>query len=184
MSKQYWENFWKLLAPTAFAEFCVADKIFNSIWTLVDVGCGTGRDTVFLSKHCKSAMGMDYAVTPITNSAGVDFKQISLEELVQTLCVYDAVYSRFFLHCVSPAEQLTLLQWTKKIFMAEWRDKGDAPGDWVNKDHKRYLLDSEQFKETVIKEGFTIHHFSVGRGRALYRTEDPLVGRIICERMH
>jgi len=183
MSKQYWKDFWKLLKPTAFAEFCAEDKIFNSIQTLVDIGCGMGRDTVFLSKYCKSTTGVDYAITPVINAPGVSFKRISLKELVQTPCVYDAVYARFFLHLVSLVERLKLLRWTKRIFMAEWRDKEDCPDNWVNPDHERYLLDSGQFKEIVIKEGFTIYHFSVGRGRAKYRKEDPLVGRIICERI-
>ena len=58
----YWEKFYKnirkkRLPQSRFANFVL--KRINRNCTLLDFGCGDGRDTFFFSKYLKKSIGID-----------------------------------------------------------------------------------------------------------------------------
>ena len=57
MDENYWENYYKShrnpTASSSFAIFCT--KYIQNSKTLVELGCGNGRDSVFLSREEISA---------------------------------------------------------------------------------------------------------------------------------
>jgi len=174
MNKKYWENYYRDLLPTSFAEFCTKYIPIGS--KVIDVGCGNGRDTVFFS-NVYDTIGIDYAIKPLWPVA---FYKMDVNNLVKTAEVYDVVYSRFFLHSITDKEIIKFVEWSKGLFMAEFRDKTDDPK--LYKNHKRNLVDGEWIKQLLINNGFKIIYYKKGRNMAKYRDENPMVVRVIAKK--
>ena len=147
--------------PSDFALFCID---YINTHTVLDVGCGNGRDAEFLV-----AKGIDQ------HSEYGNFTRFQDYEIKE-----DVVYSRFFLHAISDEEIKELIRKTPNMFMAECRAEGDEP--IVYTDHERNFVNPEWLLKTLIEEGFKILYFKVGRGLAVYKKEDPLCLRVICKR--
>ena len=179
MNKKYWELFYSNELPSSFAKFCI--KYFSRLDNnkIIDVGCGNGRDSYYFGNSGFYVHGIDYAIEPYDNNM-VSFRKIALSKLVKTPCIYDVVYSRFFLHSITTKEIVSLIDWTKDLFMAEFRDVSDKPRIYTN--HKRNLVDGEWVKTLLLKKGFSIKYYKRGRGLAKYKNENPLIVRIIAER--
>lgn len=184
MNKQHWDNFYKKgkapLQPTEFAKFCL--KYIRPKSILIDVGCGNGRDTIYFSKQKKIsyAIGIDEA---IENKAkkGLYFEGKNFTEFDIFNCDY--VYSRFFIHSIDTFHIIRFLEkitYKGQILMSEFRVKGDEPK--LYKDHKRNLVDSDWFLQLLISNNFEILYFEKGKGMAKYKTEDPLVIRVIAKK--
>jgi hypothetical protein len=176
-----WDDFYnKNLAPTEpsdFAKFVMSLKL--DAQSAVDLGCGNGRDTRLLDSRYRT-VGIDPAGRddifnlPILLRAGA-------KESTRVISAADLVYSRFFLHSVDEATEDAVLDATKRYFCAEARIIGDEPKIYA--DHERRFVDGQKLLSKAISKGFRVLHYREGRGMAKYRDEDPLVCRIILERV-
>eukprot|EP01128_Nolandella_sp_AFSM9_P000054 TRINITY_DN10087_c0_g1_i1.p1 TRINITY_DN10087_c0_g1~~TRINITY_DN10087_c0_g1_i1.p1 ORF type:complete len:226 (+),score=81.36 TRINITY_DN10087_c0_g1_i1:70-747(+) len=121
----YWNKFYSSSEipsnPSSFAEY-VLQKV-NKEGTLVDLGCGNGRDSVFFAKH---GINLVYAIDLSQSSidklnkttADIDhiqFIQGDFSELKSkselNITDLDAVYSRFTLHAVNKVSASRALKW-------------------------------------------------------------------------
>ncbi|MFA6706014.1 MAG: class I SAM-dependent methyltransferase [Bacteroidales bacterium] len=184
MNKKHWDKFYKKgkapLQPTEFAKFCL--KYIKPKSILIDVGCGNGRDTLYFNKSKKFnyVVGIDESIESKAKS-GLYFVGQSFTELDIFNCDY--VYSRFFIHSIKTNDIsifLDKITFKGQILMSEFRVKGDEPK--IYKDHKRNLVDSDWFLQLLIYNNFEILYFKKGRGMAKYKTEDPLVIRVIAKK--
>lgn len=153
-------------SPSDFAQFCLGYMKENP--TVVDIGCGNGRDSEYF-REWFDVNGVD------PNSKEGNFTHIKDYAITE-----DVVYSRFFLHTITPDEVKDIIRRTPNTFMAECRAIGDEPT--VYTDHDRYFVDPEWLKQTLIENGFNVVYFYVGRNVAVYKGENPLCLRIIAKR--
>lgn len=180
MSKQYWESFYKCKkdhtnTPTPFVRFCKRFIPLNA--RVIDLGCGNGRDTQYLSKFSR-VHGVDYAVKP--KHKNVFYSKIALDDMLDLDIDHDVLYARFFLHTISNKDINRILLWCKKYFMAEFRCEGDTPK--IFKNHDRNFIDSNALVKNIITCGFDLLYFEKGTGLAVYKDEDPLVARVVCKK--
>lgn len=158
--------------PSSFAKFIFEKKIPGG--TLVDLGCGNGRDTELLN-HRYTAFGVDpFAISDqFANINNKDWKDTPLGN-------FDIVYSRFFLHAIPPWEISEILKRTPNYFCAECRAVGDKPK--LYPEHDRFFVDPKWLFSELLNHNFEILYFAEGHGFAPYKDEDPLVIRVIAKK--
>lgn len=154
---EYWKGYYtgEVQAPSDFAHF-VKPLMLGSV---VDIGCGDGRDTGLLN-----AVGIDPA------TVGGD---------VNHLPAADNYYARFFFHAVPEEIEDIVLEQIHGRLYAEMRIIGD---DSFIEDHYRRLIDPTVFIQKLWKLGYTLDYFQKGYGLARYRDQNPLVARIVASR--
>ena len=133
MDKSYWNNFYKVVsadkktftevdgrvlsAPkdeSPFARFCFTN-FMKDVGTVVDVGCGNGRDSFFFRKSGVSCLGIDQSPEVINNNNSVcladnvepffqagDFSSFSFDSVEDNKV---SIYSRFTLHAINLEEE-------------------------------------------------------------------------------
>lgn len=174
MNREHWEKFYKefdTISPSPFARWCELQGK-----SIVDLGCGNGRDTYFL--------GRDNWVIGVDPFAPMEpqFVRRTVEEVLETLQAgdFDTVYCRFFFHAVDERVQGLVLDWVSRnrlTLYAEFRSDMDTP----NPDHERRLISGPGFIEELLKRGITLQYYSHNRGLAPYGEEDPCIIRIIAQ---
>jgi len=188
---EYWKNIYnneKLPSePSNFAIF-VGDTIGSKIETVVDLGCGNGRDSYYLQKYA-SVVGIDNASKP-KDSHNASFIQSGMEKVTG---YYDLIYMRFSLHSVDEHIEQRVLNYAKsncKYLAIEARSTNDVicNGDKSNsvettyaKAHYRRYIDIDTLKEQLISRGFTIEHISESDKYACYQGTTPMCLRIIAK---
>jgi len=104
IEKDYWTNFYKnndlILKPSSFAIF-VNDYFKDISLSILDCGCGNGRDTYFLGKK-NNIVGIDISNKP-ENKKNISF-------ILGDFCKYkknnyDLIYSRFTFHSITNEQQ-------------------------------------------------------------------------------
>lgn len=186
MNNNYWKNFYKKeeapIDPSSFAIFC--KKYIGKKDVVLDLGCGNGRDTKFLSKHSKLAIGIDFGIddyrTEEDNFVFIskDFKETDIFRSNNIT----AYYARFFFHAI-PDEDIRLILDTvnkEALLMVECRAKEDIPVLYT--DHERNLIDYKWILKELEEKNFEIIYKEKNKGLAIYKNEDPCVIRVIARK--
>jgi len=216
INKQYWENFYKdrvdLTESSTFSEFILKKKeqIIENI-ILIDLGCGTGKDTFYFAKNGFEVIGIDGSEKAIqrnndltkehfdTNNIYFTCVDLSDVNAVQKLMAkFNDIsisqekeilfYTRFFLHAITEETEnlifesiLANIKFSCEI-VAEFRTKEDEELDKVFDNHYRRYIDTDMLISKLINLGFSIEEFSKGRGFSIYKNEDPFLARIIIKK--
>ncbi len=162
MNKQVWSEYYQTERdqyPTSFAKFAIDFIPANS--NVIDFGCGNGRDSYFLAEKGHKVQGIDYSVSP-KDYNGATFLKIDMKSLFENKCDVDVIYSRFLLHAIMASELNELLEWTKGLFMAEFRCVGDEPKIYPG--HKRNFIEPHQLLKDMMSLDYEILYFSKSRG--------------------
>jgi len=187
----YWENYYKKnKTPSDGSKFAIFVKQFfgDSIDTVLEVGCGNGRDAYHMSDKY-TVIAVDNANKPV-NSDSVTFKIQSMEKITDSS---DLLYSRFSLHSVSESiENKVLLHALKnckyvaiearstKDTLSEGKKQNRASTSYARSHFRRYI-DFESFKSKLIKLGFKILHASESNTYAPYEEQKPYCVRFIAK---
>lgn len=122
----FWENHYKTFAvdePSRFAQYVVSNYLSGGD-VIVELGCGNGRDGLFLAKHVHRYVGVDQSHVAIEQARG-NFAQATQENLCFELINDDfvlfdfdsiashafesgkrlVVYSRFTLHSITQEQE-------------------------------------------------------------------------------
>jgi tellurite methyltransferase len=120
MSQDYWQRYYtknrEPFEPSSFAKY-VVEHYAKEDDTLIELGCGNGRDALFFHKNrlkvlavdgCKSEI--EYLQTQLMGNIFVnaDFTKLDVKDK------YDIVYSRFTLHSIMEAEEECVLDWCEQ----------------------------------------------------------------------
>jgi len=179
MNREYWVNFYKkfkIYFPTDFAKFCL--RFIPKEATILDIGCGNGRDSYFFAKKGFEVIGIDYAYRP-KSRRNAFFIKIDFKDFIAVYNNQDVVYTRFFIHSISNEEIDVLLKWVKGLFLTEFRSKDDEPTLYK---HPRNLIDEKRFLRKLLKLNYDILYYEKGKGLAKFKNEDPIVVRIVAKR--
>jgi trans-aconitate methyltransferase len=203
----YWEGYYAEHSrdtpqpPSQFAAFVIQEV--QPMALAIDIGCGSGRDTLIFARHDVRALGIDGSHVVIDNCSASAAKQnvpnLSFEctavessdlgqILVRALEGIEGTavaYARFFLHAITEDEQRHLLDTLEKnlrkgdIFAAEFRTTRDAPLSKVTEQHyRRYVAPSSLVAEMAVR-GFETTYMVEGFGYAKYKNDDAHVARLL-----
>ena len=200
MDQQYWDQFYSseevTFKASDFAIYC-QEKIDETFGTLIDVGCGNGRDTIFFCKNNIDCIGVDQSNEAIElnrskykdirfvrdNFTSMDYSNLTNNHI--------SIYSRFTLHALNYLEEKSffksILKNKKlKYLMIETRSINDAlygEGEKVGEhefitSHYRRFIDPEIIKKTI-SVNFKILSFEENTGFSKTQNDDPCLIRII-----
>ena len=204
---EYWDSFYKKFgeeSQSLFAEFCL-EFFLNEKTSILELGCGNGRDSLFFIKNSFKVTGIDQsrsAIEAINNrtQSFTDSKFIQGDFTnLDYIGTFDAVYSRFTLHSVSKVEQNRVLKnsWNhlvkNGIFCIEVRGKLNElfeKGIRVNGDddaylyegHYRRFLDFEFLKNYLIALGFIIEFSAEEKDFAPFEDKNETFIRVIARK--
>ncbi len=200
----YWDDYYRRQAtpviPSQFAVFTACE--FPNINTVIDIGCGNGRDSFFFAAHKKSVIGLDASAEAIrtcqqmnrvTTVDKLKFIRADIRGLTETvfpLVESDSapilLYSRFLIHAVSAAQQeqllasaATLLHRFSGVFAVEFRTKRDIHLKKHTAEHYRRYVDPHEFREQCVANDLAVSYFVEGTGFAKFKGDDAHVARFI-----
>lgn len=174
IAKDYWKPFYKnhrFEEPSGFAQW-VLTRIKG---TLVDLGCGDGRDLHYFLSMGVSAYGVDASHEDL-----FIIKQDVNAYMKENPCP-DNVYTRFFWHAIDDETRRYILDWTKGSLFIEARTTRDKPKNVYGK-HDRNLVDTDELRLMLKEYGFIIDFDHEGYGMSRYLDEDPHLVRIIAHK--
>jgi tellurite methyltransferase len=206
MINYYWDKFYKkklkISKPSSFAKF-----VFNYLKknkSIIDIGCGNGRDSFFFNKKNLDVIGVEKSKTAIDNNnkiifqkklRNISFKNIDINsDKFNKTKKFDFIYSRFFIHAISKKTENKLFKDIKKIskknslIFFEFRTTKDPlykEGKKLSKferytDHYRRFINFDKFIDDLKKnKNFIIIYKIEKKGLAKYGTDNPVVGRVI-----
>ncbi len=197
LDKKYWDDFYKefkIDEPSSFAEFVSNQKLSPDL--IIDIGCGNGRDTAFLTKRFKCVvLGLDSSESAVvetnarlesSNSRAIEFG-IGRDNLASVLSIPELntsgsllVYSRFVLHALDEIGEaafwdlLKLLNSSFDVDVAiEYRTVEDESLPKMTPSHYRRFLVPDQVSQRAKDLAFDVIFETVGRGLAVYGDDDP-----------
>ncbi|KNX76809.1 hypothetical protein DA83_05375 [Pseudomonas sp. 250J] len=197
----YWDDFYSRqdvalpLLPSQFAVFAASD--FPGVDSVVEFGCGNGRDSEFLAMTGLQVLALDASSEAVelcrqrTRSANVRYEHCSVQNSAEVLRAFVAdkrrvvVYARFFLHAIDEAMEAVFMDLlatglpTGSLLYFEYRTKEDEQVQKKFGQHYRRYIDHEALICKLRALGFSLDYQVQGRGFAKYRDEDALVGRCV-----
>jgi cyclopropane fatty-acyl-phospholipid synthase-like methyltransferase len=202
-NKDYWEKYYKNnknpVVPSSFAEFCVG--FLDKDKTLIELGCGNGRDSLFFSKNEINVVAIDQVENEI-KYLNEKFSSDKLKFLsddftaLPTDKTYDYVYSRFTLHSITNEKEEDVLNWVSSqlnengLFLLEVRSLNDPmlnKGEKISKNenvtnHYRRYLDFDETIDKIQSKGLNIIYKLESQGLSVYKTDDPMLIRIVAKK--
>jgi tellurite methyltransferase len=181
----YWSTFYKQfneMNPSGFACFIMNYlNDYKGPFTILDVGCGNGRDSYYLSSMYNTT-GIDISVIPTGTNPNLRFIQGDMINIDKS--PYNVIYSRFTFHSITNEQQDKLIQSIadNTILCIETRSSKDNDEYRTFGDtHYRNLTDMDYLLNLLEKYHFTILYSVESKDVAVYKEENPTCIRIICK---
>ncbi|MGH3504755.1 MAG: class I SAM-dependent methyltransferase [Nocardioidaceae bacterium] len=201
--ERYWGEFYTVRrdrvphAPSAFARWVAEREVTPG--PLLDLGSGTGRDTLWFSEQGFESTGYDYSREGLEYAAqlaaaqalDLRFRRLNLYDLRHVLALGaevaqdvgpSVVYARFLVDALEDEGRINLWRISRAALRAtlgrlylEFRTE-DEFGE-----HFRRFVQPEQVMGELESYGFTIEHCENQHGLAVHKHEDPRVCRIVAK---
>ncbi|WP_299546292.1 adenylyl-sulfate kinase [uncultured Helicobacter sp.] len=202
---QFYTNHMQAEKESHFAAFCMKNY-FKSGQSLIELGCGNGRDSLYFAKNNLKVLGVDQCDNVIAflqqyKNHSLKFQCADFTKL--DLCssagggAYDIVYSRFTLHSITQNQQNRVFEWVRNhlqddgLFAMEVRghknslyrmgipviDEKDA---FIFENHYRRFLKFDMLLEEL--KDFNIIYAKEDKGFAPFRDEDDYFIRVIAQK--
>ena len=201
----YWNTFYSgksaddLVIPSQFAAFVAAEYAGNHD-ALIDIGCGTGRDTTFFRQIGFRSVGVDASQAAIDRCkeqaepgapylcAAIGDPELA-DKIKQTIGDFQSplVYARFFLHAIDDSLETKFLELAQQLVSpkgcvaVEFRTQRDQQQTKVTPSHYRRYIDPLAFATKVNNVGLSVSYFVEGFGFAKYKSDDAHVARFVLE---
>jgi len=176
--REYWNRFYSdcsvKITPSSFALFCMG---FIEGGSLIDIGCGNGRDSIYFAEKGLDVTAVDIAdyYRNLIEFSGVRFIKQDLSKFKPEEW-FDYAYCRFLFHAVPEDIEdhlLAVMPVRKMLFIEARSDKDTIDG------HYRRPLNMERFITKLF--GYRIIYKTEQRGLSPYEGDDPMIIRIVCE---
>lgn len=206
--KEYWENYYtnkkEPFEPSLFSQY-VMEKYVDEGDSLIELGCGNGRDALHFSKKGVKVVAVDQCdneITYLSNTFGnenLKFMSGDFTSLNSTLSS-DHIYSRFTMHSISVEGQQAVISWAREVladgghFLLEFRgQKNDlfGKGELVEGDcdayiydgHYRRFLDLKKTCNQLEEHGFEIIESFEQQGFSPVGDEDEVFARLVAKKL-
>lgn len=198
---RYYQNGLCSDAPSPFARYVAT--LTEPGGTLVDLGCGNGRDAVYFAALGLQVVGIDLSDAAIRalEERGVENARFLCGDFTSPAlhgpACYDYAYSRFTIHAVNETQERRLLETMAGAlkpggkFFIEVRSvhdplfgKGRAleRNAFFYDNHYRRFLVLDELAGRLTRCGFQIELAEEGTGFAPYGNDDPPVIRVVAVR--
>lgn len=204
-TSSHWDSFYASdeapTIPSQFAVFVANETL--GLGTVVEFGCGNGRDAIFFSRIGRRVLGIDTSEMAINscqrqaNSLGLNATFLKMDVTARG-CADSAlgalgdvnagvlVYARFFLHAIPEkaeaeflAHAVTLLSRAGGTLAVEFRTDRDSGIAKVAGSHYRRYIKPLGFVERASNFGLKTKYFVEGFGYAKHKFEDAHVARLL-----
>lgn len=188
---------------SSFAQF-VHDRLGSESVTVVDIGCGDGRDSIYFATRGRNVLGLDRAGVAIEHArekasqASLDRARFEVcdlsdrDRLAEVLSEEDdrprVFYSRFVLHAIDARTQEALQNAidtqarSGDLFVAEFRTDKDEQLVKAHPKHFRRYQSAAVFLADLRERGWAIDYDVESAGLAPWGDEDPVLCRAIARR--
>ncbi len=211
MSKKTNNDFWNIfyknkLAVSKPSNFAVFVKEFLNKYssTIVDVGCGNGRDLFYFKKNKFDIMGIDLSKNAVSlikkelkdtkDKKKIIHSDFARFDYKKNLKKKFSIYSRFTWHTINERSEEALLKKISKIknleyiFIETRSDKDELCGvgkkisknEFVTDHYRRFINKNNLVKK--IKKSFKIIYLKESKGFSKFKKEDPCLIRLIAIR--
>lgn len=206
----YWDGYYRQgeapQLPSQFALF-VANELATgelaSVAGIIDLGCGNGRDGMFLAGLGHRLVGLDASPSAIAScmvrlgrtdpacQARTRFEagladQDCLDQIAAEFAGPVLIYSRFFFHAIDDETEQRVLARIGAILRkqggalaVEYRTIEDQEGVRETGAHYRRYVDPAKFAQRLEGNGLSLVWDAQGRGMAKYRNDDAYVARMV-----
>lgn len=185
--------------PSPFASW-VAER--EPAAAVVDIGSGTGRDSLWFASQGHDVLGLDY-IPAATERAGNTASASGLSARFLTFNLYDVrqvlavgaelahredppvLYARFLVHAIEDEGRHALWRMASMClrrggrFYLEFRTSQNAEEEKVYGEHFRKYLPGDAVVAEIEEWGGQVEHREEGHGLAVYKDEDPHVCRLV-----
>lgn len=204
----YWEHYYRNnpspFSETRFAHY-VVHKWLQPGMRVVELGCGNGRDAVYMANNGIQVLALDQCSDEIkflNNNFGdknlefraTDFSCPGIHE------TFDAVYSRFTMHAISAAQQAQTLQWcnshlntgglmlieargTKNEYYGRGTRVPDDKNAFIYENHYRRFINRAEMVQAMREMGLAIRFSTERRGFAPFGDTDYKFVRIVAQKI-
>ncbi len=203
-SLTYWERYYnEHRDPThcsPFASFVL--PFLKEGKKIVELGCGNGRDSIFFAKENINVLAVDQCKEELdylnSKFEAVNHLKFMDGDMTNLPPIPDVqyLYSRFTIHAIDQEAEKRLIEWSAEnlnkngLFFIEVRSvkdelcgKGEALGNNAYfTDHYRRFIVQAELEQSLTKSGFDILYSLESNGLAVYKTEDPVVIRLIAQK--
>ncbi len=199
----YWNEFYgsnatkQLDLPSQFAVFFLNE--IDRHTTIVDVGCGTGRDSLFFASQGVKVIGVDASAAAVdlcrkkalmSGFSNAEFvcsditDPALLPKLKQMAGTSACVYARFFLHAITEEAEASFFSLAAGVsdqitVAVEFRTDRDAQQTKVTPQHYRRFISPSSLVSRAAAQGFSPVYFTEGFGFAKYKSDDAHVARVV-----
>lgn len=204
LSELYWKQFYRdnnVTDGSPFAKF-VAGRLPPKC-TIIEIGCGTGRDAIFFAEHGHAVFGADRAKEGVERaSAAAGERKLQacfqvvdasnrqeIEAFVSSVPLSGQVvlYMRFFLHSIPLEVQELIFDEVSRLpggflLALEFRTDKDALQPKVYGEHYRRYIKPSGVIESLERRGFKIDFEEQGTGMSPFGEEDPHLSRILARK--
>lgn len=170
--------------------------------TIVDIGSGTGRDSLWFARQGHDVLGLDY-IPAATDQAGraaageglpARFVTFNLHDVRQVLAMGGelahrpappVLYARFLVHALQDEGRRALWRLASMClrrgghFYLEFRTDANEQEEKVYGEHYRRYLSGDAVVAEIEEWGGRVTYREEGHGLAVYKDEDPHVCRVV-----
>ena len=173
---KYWEQFYDKQPRAEPSDFVKSLGLKNK--SILDMGCGNGRDTVFLA-NSNAVMGIDLFVEENQDCKNPQWLKGDIEAFIKhDTKEFDVLYARFLFHAIDAKLQHEILKWAfnnvDEVYIECRSNKGNVPDNT----HERRLINSKWILRECLWIGFDIKYFEEKTGFAEYKEENPVIIRM------
>jgi len=197
----------EIVESSSFAQFILNNYLQKKKFKIIELGSGNGRDAIFFAHHChniiaidQSKIAMDVAKKKIEPSVLKYFHPMALDFVLEDYTKYkniDLFYSRFTLHSITKSNELVLLPKVYNslkengLFCIEARTTKDplfgigkacGKNTYINDNHKRRFIDTDDFRKQVSKLGFKEIYFIEKNNLSVVKKDNPTLMRIVLQK--
>lgn len=210
--KLFWDKMYTTrkvsLHASSFSQFLLQERKLR-VKTLVDIGCGNGKDTFAFWRAGINAHGIDASERGIEEAQRIaqlttrpnktkmpagNFKVVDVANLeaLKPYQTMDAVYARFFLHSIPKATQDVFLEFLgglkegAQVFL-EFRTDKDPMFERSEKisetegttDHYRRFINVQELWRLLKTKGIEVEYALEAKNLSIQGTDNPFLGRIL-----
>ena len=208
MDKNYWRNIYSKQSegeqPSFFARY-IAETLDIEGKTLIELGCGNGRDAIFFANADAHVTAIDQCDN-IIELLDLRFQKVDNLKFICTdfTCMddstkYDIVYSRFTLHSISKVQEKNVVNWAyrnlkpngklcievrgqkNEIYQVGIPVDGE-PDAFILNDHYRRFIHFETFCKELESLGFKLDFAKEQKGFAPYNGTNETYIRVIASK--